>query len=1551
MLQMFRKLVFTGICLQILADENLEKSQVISSFHTSFASASSPSSSKVSETLSNEFISSSTPPPPSLILRFISPREGGFITLGSKSVVDLSISQSGNTNESTNNILSDLMICLDVDAVSAKRSVELWPIQHEMLSNESYSSTNQRRLFQKSYRPQCSPATLHHVQFLRTSRLGMHQMFASLEKWVRSTSTTQNKIINKSFLDETITSENDPFYYVELVISKTMVTFQSEHSSSTANNFGRLPYMLSRSHCGRFTHFKFFLYPQQWLPSTQAASIYYTLLSHPLRTENPAEACVLIGLSDVKAANQNKESLEATGARLTRLALWGNGENHIIFHYGDYSPSFDVQRAIVAASSFSHGPPFNKSFFNQKSPELIPDLFQERFGFDIEMPMAFYRCGYNDDQLHLKKFSRFYKSTDTHSNSFATESSVPSMDSRERPLLLTFKGALYDMPIDHPAYHRRTLRSIHNGRDVIIALHCWSVAPDCTSASSSSSTGGEKAESIDSTSSFSSKQSPLYNQMRNYSSASSLLNPDCFTLTQESQSYDFETLMLRSRFAAVLPGEGTHSYRLYEALQAGSIPVLLGRSARPLEGLIKWEEIAILQEDTSALALRFLEARLRLIPVNTLTLMQRRGRIVFESHFSTLNAQMSSMFALLAHRFNEVNKAMTQESEDKVEKVAEESEKEMNLNASRETRYNLQRFGGSSDEDHEVIRRISFDSSGIDVSERISAPSLFVNDSSTLINQINERLLSSEGAVSDVEVSSSTQSFENVPVVSDRTVNTNSQTVEITNPSLLSSYSHLLIEGAKAVAHLADSIGPVQRLEQTVLHLTNILAETTKRQSKDFVSDHDNDDVNRTRILLNEAITNLSFAKTQLYSNDKTIYSLTQAAITPHIQWLNLATPSLIERSLDHVRPAVANIYSILSQIYGIAGEWRHAATSVHMLLLHYGAERGSQQQDEDTKRARNTLYDLRRLSTLINDSLISIPTHGRLLDVLSNLDDVSEEESGFGLRGWGALAHFTGPAPLVSVGEHSLPFPLRSSSDSLSLESHPAQVVSHVLLTSSTAQRVADDTLLQQSLQLRLDLFMKVNKVENSKAHSLPLRPRRVSTPISTPSITRNASVAIVSICAYPKGNGNLTEISTNNLKAYCEYHGYDCFLATSSLDTFRPTAWSKILLVLNFLSKYEWIMWKDCDTFIMNHTITVEDLIFSAAKARDVIGEGVERVLKSYRGIQRDDGDQRDATEKDERVINSNPQVSPVKTFIFSSSGTVIETYSARNGTVKSTDDNITVNTTAKIINNAKNRISSIQHDIENENEGVLTELFDESICAKALPIASSSIDLIVSEDGLMLNTGVWIIRRSMWSLGWLQRVYGVDDDGKSSNISTLFPFDSIEMITGGEAESLISPKVVTEAINRMLSNQSRSILTNNRMWEQGGALWQFVNRDIPYNNQQKNLSKNYIVNDARLSHCQEKHDDFDKSTHSPKQPSLLASEDLLHSQFVPQSWFNSYPEAIAGVLRDHNGIPMHASFQLGDWMVSFSGCKGYFGAQPCEDLYLAFGKAAIGGSDYRL
>jgi hypothetical protein len=189
------------------------------------------------------------------------------------------------------------------------------------------------------------------------------------------------------------------------VASESRVLFSAEAPGAAARNFGRLPFMLSRAHCARFTKFKFLLYPQAWLPSTQAAAAYYALLAHPLRTENPAEACVLIGLTDVKAANQVKEPPEASAARLTRLPLWGSGENHVVLHYGDYAPGFDVQRAVLAASSF--GAPFNRSYFNAEHPESLPQLQPLREGYDVVMPLAFFRCGYGDDFRHLTKFSRF----------------------------------------------------------------------------------------------------------------------------------------------------------------------------------------------------------------------------------------------------------------------------------------------------------------------------------------------------------------------------------------------------------------------------------------------------------------------------------------------------------------------------------------------------------------------------------------------------------------------------------------------------------------------------------------------------------------------------------------------------------------------------------------------------------------------------------------------------------------------------------------------------------------------------------------------------------------------------------------------------------------------------------------------------------------------------------------------------------------------------------------------------------------------------------------
>ncbi|KAM0949623.1 putative nucleotide-diphospho-sugar transferase [Dioscorea sansibarensis] len=43
----------------------------------------------------------------------------------------------------------------------------------------------------------------------------------------------------------------------------------------------------------------------------------------------------------------------------------------------------------------------------------------------------------------------------------------------------------------------------------------------------------------------------------------------------------------------------------------------------------------------------------------------------------------------------------------------------------------------------------------------------------------------------------------------------------------------------------------------------------------------------------------------------------------------------------------------------------------------------------------------------------------------------------------------------------------------------------------------------------------------------------------------------------------------------------GYDLINADDLVDHSRPPAWSKILVVRSRLSSYDWIFWKDADTW----------------------------------------------------------------------------------------------------------------------------------------------------------------------------------------------------------------------------------------------------------------------------------------------------------------------------------------------------------------------------------
>lgn len=108
---------------------------------------------------------------------------------------------------------------------------------------------------------------------------------------------------------------------------------------------------------------------------------------------------------------------------------------------------------------------------------------------------------------------------------------------QERSVLVSFKGARHDLPVSHPAYPRNTLSRIHNGQDIIIATYCRFQTVECGTGRSTVMTTGRVDYVL-----------------------------GCTNDTVYSTSVDYSSLILQSQFTIVLPGEGSHSYRLLEAM-------------------------------------------------------------------------------------------------------------------------------------------------------------------------------------------------------------------------------------------------------------------------------------------------------------------------------------------------------------------------------------------------------------------------------------------------------------------------------------------------------------------------------------------------------------------------------------------------------------------------------------------------------------------------------------------------------------------------------------------------------------------------------------------------------------------------------------------------------------------------------------------------------------------------------------------------------------------------------------------------------------------------
>jgi len=93
------------------------------------------------------------------------------------------------------------------------------------------------------------------------------------------------------------------------------------------------------------------------------------------------------------------------------------------------------------------------------------------------------------------------------------------------------------------------------------------------------------------------------------------------------------------------------------------------------------------------------------------------------------------------------------------------------------------------------------------------------------------------------------------------------------------------------------------------------------------------------------------------------------------------------------------------------------------------------------------------------------------------------------------------------------------------------------------------------------------------------------------------------IAVCSLSLGEEfrDVTKYAIQNKILYCEKHGYDFIEDPSVYDSNRPHAWSKILLVKKYLPNYDYVMWIDADTFIMNDEIKIEDKINTLMNDRD--------------------------------------------------------------------------------------------------------------------------------------------------------------------------------------------------------------------------------------------------------------------------------------------------------------------------------------------------------------
>lgn len=108
------------------------------------------------------------------------------------------------------------------------------------------------------------------------------------------------------------------------------------------------------------------------------------------------------------------------------------------------------------------------------------------------------------------------------------------------------------------------------------------------------------------------------------------------------------------------------------------------------------------------------------------------------------------------------------------------------------------------------------------------------------------------------------------------------------------------------------------------------------------------------------------------------------------------------------------------------------------------------------------------------------------------------------------------------------------------------------------------------------------------------------------------NEPVLKIAVCSLAVGEDYIQKVKygMQTKKTYCELKNYDYFTDSDVFDKDRPCAWSKIPLIQRYLEKgtgnekdYDYIVWIDADTHIMNNNTKLEEIIRKYQNNKDIL------------------------------------------------------------------------------------------------------------------------------------------------------------------------------------------------------------------------------------------------------------------------------------------------------------------------------------------------------------